>query len=82
MRDDLTAYEAETFGSPPMGRRQDDVDAFIAHVVALEGPLTADDVHNVAFSKPALFKRGYNEDEVDAFLDDVEATIAKLDRRR
>ena len=89
MRDDLTAYEVQemTFGSPPMGKRgynEDDVDAFVAHVVArLEGRgrLTADDVHNVAFSKPALFKRGYNEDEVDAFLDDVEATIAKLDRR-
>ena len=62
-----------TFGSPPIGKRgynEDDVDAFVAHVVArLEGRgrLTADDVHNVAFSKPALFKRGYNEDEVDAF---------------
>jgi DivIVA domain-containing protein len=39
MRDDLTAYEVleMTFGSPPMGRRgynEDDVDAFVAHVVA------------------------------------------------
>ena len=30
--------------------------------------LTAEQVHHVAFSKPPLFKRGYNEDEVDAFL--------------
>jgi DivIVA domain-containing protein len=37
--------------------------------------LTAEQVHNVAFSKPALFKRGYNEDEVDAFLEAVEATL-------
>ena len=33
-------------------------------------PLTPADVHNVAFSKPPIGKRGYNEDEVDAFLDD------------
>ena len=37
--------------------------------------LTAEEVHTVAFSKPALFKRGYNEDEVDAFLEAVEATL-------
>ena len=35
-------------------------------------PLTPADVHNVAFSKPPIGKRGYNEDEVDAFLDLVE----------
>jgi len=90
MRGDLRAYEVQeiAFGSPPMGKRgynENDVDAFVAQVVArLEGrgSLTAEDVHNVTFSKPALFKRGYNEDDVDAFLDDAEATIAKLDRRR
>lgn len=37
--------------------------------------LTAEQVHNVAFSKPPLFKRGYSEDEVDAFLDSVETTL-------
>jgi DivIVA domain-containing protein len=37
--------------------------------------LTAEQVHHVAFSKPPLFKRGYNEDEVDAFLEAVEATL-------
>jgi DivIVA domain-containing protein len=37
--------------------------------------LTAEQVHSVAFSKPPLFKRGYNEDEVDAFLDRVESTL-------
>jgi DivIVA domain-containing protein len=37
--------------------------------------LTAQRVRDVAFSKPPLGKRGYNEDEVDAFLDLVEAAL-------
>lgn len=41
-------------------------------------PLTPADVHNVAFSKPPIGKRGYNEDEVDAFLDLVENELARL----
>ncbi|RRQ07406.1 cell division protein, partial [Corynebacterium bovis] len=41
-------------------------------------PLTPADVHNVAFSKPPIGKRGYNEDEVDQFLDLVEDTLAGL----
>ena len=41
-------------------------------------PLTPADVHNVAFSKPPIGKRGYDEDEVDAFLDLVEAELARL----
>jgi DivIVA domain-containing protein len=41
-------------------------------------PLTPADVANVAFSKPPLGKRGYHEDEVDAFLDLVEAELARL----
>src|SRR3954470_7104632 len=41
-------------------------------------PLAPADVHNVAFSKPPIGKRGYNEDEVDAFLDLVEAELARL----
>src|SRR3982074_2185765 len=36
------------------------------------------DVHNVAFSKPPIGKRGYNEDEVDAFLDLVENELTRL----
>lgn len=35
------------------------------------GRLTPDQVRNVAFGKPPIGKRGYNEDEVDAFLDRV-----------
>ncbi|MGH3782040.1 MAG: DivIVA-like cell division protein Wag31 [Pseudonocardiaceae bacterium] len=41
-------------------------------------PLSPADVHNVAFSKPPIGKRGYHEDEVDAFLDLVEAEMARL----
>src|SRR5258705_13664159 len=40
-------------------------------------PLTPADVHNVAFSKPPIGKRGYNEDEVDAFLDLVENELTR-----
>ena len=40
--------------------------------------LTPADVHNVAFKKPSIGKRGYDEDEVDAFLDLVEAEFARL----
>ncbi len=37
--------------------------------------LTAADIRKVAFSTPPIGKRGYNEDEVDAFLDRVEAWL-------
>ncbi|VFA88372.1 DivIVA domain [Gordonia paraffinivorans] len=43
--------------------------------------LTPDDVHHVAFGKPPIGRRGYNEDQVDAFLDDVEATLRALYER-
>lgn len=43
--------------------------------------LTPDDVHHVAFGKPPIGKRGYNEDQVDQFLDDVEATLRDLYER-
>src|ERR1700739_3562934 len=41
-------------------------------------PLTPADVHNVAFSKPPIGKRGYNEDECDASLDLVENELTRL----
>lgn len=41
-------------------------------------PLIPADVHDVAFSKPPLGKRGYDEDEVDVFLDLVEAELTRL----
>jgi len=43
--------------------------------------LTVDDVRNVVFGKPPLFRRGYDE-EVDKFLDLVTVTIAALELRR
>src|SRR5919198_1145183 len=41
-------------------------------------PLTPADVHNVAFKKPPIGKRGYDEEEVDAFLDEVEQELIRL----
>lgn len=41
-------------------------------------PLTPADVHNVSFKKPSIGKRGYDEEEVDAFLDEVERELARL----
>jgi DivIVA domain-containing protein len=41
-------------------------------------PVTPADVRQVAFSKPPLGMAGYHEDEVDAFLDLVEAALARL----
>ncbi|MER7417317.1 DivIVA domain-containing protein [Micromonospora peucetia] len=41
-------------------------------------PLTPADIHNMAFKKPSLGKRGYDEEEVDAFLDEVEREIQRL----
>jgi DivIVA domain-containing protein len=46
-----------------------------AETPTTRGGLTADDIVKVAFSKPPLGKRGYNEDEVDAFLDRVEQQL-------
>ncbi len=39
------------------------------------GGLTPEQVHNIAFSKPPFGLRGYDEDQVDAFLDRVEAAL-------
>jgi DivIVA domain-containing protein len=39
--------------------------------------LTPEDVRNKQFSTVRM-KEGYNEDEVDAFLDEVEAEVARL----
>ncbi|MFC4069795.1 DivIVA domain-containing protein [Actinoplanes subglobosus] len=41
-------------------------------------PLTPADIHNVAFKKPPIGKRGYDEEEVDAFLDEVETELTRL----
>ena len=36
------------------------------------------DVRNAAFGKPPIGRRGYDEAEVDAFLDRVEQTLSQL----
>jgi DivIVA domain-containing protein len=40
--------------------------------------LTPSDVRTVAFRKPPIGKRGYDEKEVDDFLDRVERTLVAL----
>jgi DivIVA domain-containing protein len=45
------------------------------HALSNDGPLTAQQVRSIAFSKSTTGQRGYNEDEVDAFLDLVEAAL-------
>ena len=40
-------------------------------------PLTPEQVHDIAFSKPPFGRRGYNEDEVDAFLNLVGAGLQR-----
>jgi DivIVA domain-containing protein len=40
--------------------------------------LTPIDVHNVAFRTAPLGRRGYDEEEVDGFLDRVEASLTAL----
>ena len=42
--------------------------------------LTADDVLNVKF-EVSSFKEGYDQDEVDAFLDDVTTTMREFEER-
>jgi DivIVA domain-containing protein len=41
-------------------------------------PLTPADIHNVAFAKAAIGKRGYDEEQVDALLDEVSLEMVKL----
>ncbi len=43
--------------------------------------LTPADVHNVAFGKSPIGKRGYNKDEVDQFLNLVEDTLAEIQNK-
>jgi DivIVA domain-containing protein len=44
----------------------------------MTGGLTANDVRETRFGKPQWGRRGYNEDEVDDFLDQV---VARLEGR-
>jgi DivIVA domain-containing protein len=45
------------------------------HSLAPGGSLTPEQVRSARFSRPPRGKRGYNQDEVDAFLDRVEAAL-------
>jgi DivIVA domain-containing protein len=40
--------------------------------------ITPEDIHRIAFRKPPMGRRGYDEQEVDAFLDEVERTLTEL----
>jgi DivIVA domain-containing protein len=42
--------------------------------------LSANDVHNVAFKKPPVGRRGYDEEQVDAFLDAIEDQLRTRER--
>ncbi|ADD43656.1 DivIVA domain-containing protein [Stackebrandtia nassauensis] len=41
-------------------------------------PLTPADVHSISFKKAPIGNRGYDEDEVDNFLDEVERELERL----
>jgi DivIVA domain-containing protein len=41
-------------------------------------PLTPADIHNMAFKKPPIGKRGYDEEEVDGVLDEAEQQLIRL----
>ena len=43
------------------------------------GHLCADDVRSVRFNKPPFGKRGYDEQQVDAVLDEIVTAIEHLD---
>jgi DivIVA domain-containing protein len=83
------------FGKAPFGRRgydEEQVDAFLDQVeedlrarYAAGGNLvpvllTGADVQDVAFRRAPWGRRGYNEEEVDSFLDEVQRTVVALDR--
>lgn len=42
--------------------------------------VTPDEVHNIVFSKPPIGGRGYDEGEVDDFLDEVMTTLRAGER--
>jgi DivIVA domain-containing protein len=41
-------------------------------------PVTAADVHNVAFNRPPIGRRGYDAADVEAFLDELERELVRL----
>jgi DivIVA domain-containing protein len=69
------------FSSPPAGNhgyRMDEVDSLLDVVAArlkMRNHLTAEEVRGIAFRR-APVDRGYDTQEVDHFLDEVEAMLA------
>ncbi|WP_211304214.1 DivIVA domain-containing protein [Umezawaea tangerina] len=75
------------------GYDEDDVDTFLDLVVVtleaspplpvkqrtVEAPLTARDVRTASFGKPPRGRRGYQESQVDKFLDRIEDTLLGQD---
>jgi DivIVA domain-containing protein len=49
------------------------------HIAEERPRLTAADIHEVSFSWSPIGQQGYNQDEVDAFLDLVESELRRLD---
>ncbi|WP_430785700.1 DivIVA domain-containing protein [Actinoplanes sp. G11-F43] len=41
-------------------------------------PITPADIHNMDFRRPPIGKRGYDEEEVDAFLDEASQELVRL----
>src|SRR6478736_790671 len=56
------------------------VEATLRDSTALRA-LTQADLHNVVFSKPPIGKRGYNEDEVNAFVERVKIEFSRYGRQ-
>jgi DivIVA domain-containing protein len=91
----MEVQEAEFSSAPPdqFGYDEDDVDTFLDLVVvtlertppkpvrikASTPGLTAIDVRTVSFGKPPRGRRGYQEAQVDRFLDRVENTLLGRD---
>jgi DivIVA domain-containing protein len=72
-KDDAEKHIAELERQPAEARPTGDPGA--NQGLTTGGRLSAEQVRNVAFSKPTIGTRGYNEDDVDEFLDLVEAAL-------
>ncbi len=65
---------------PPQRPQQQSPVQQPAAPAAVDSPkLTAADIRNVAFHRPPRGRRGYQESQVDAFLDRIEATLLGQD---
>ncbi len=64
---------------PPPPQKQQALPAPPRPKAAQEKKLTARDIRNIAFHRPPRGRRGYQESQVDAFLDRIEATLLGQD---